>query len=167
MNKRVAIIGGGISGLTTAFLLTRKGVDVTLYEASDKVGGNIQTIERDGYIIEQGPNSLLRSAKVVELVRSLGIEEKVLPANPAASKRYVLSGSKLRALGAKSFVNGYFSLRTLFGFVREPFIRSRSPANESVAEFVSRRIGNEFLDKAIDPFVSGVHAGDAHDLSMR
>src|SRR5690349_6934902 len=106
MTKRVAIIGGGISGLTTAFLLTRKGVDVTLYEASDKVGGNIQTIERDGYIVEQGPNSLLRSPKMIELVRSLDLEDKLLPANPAASKRYILSGGKLNALGAKAFVNG-------------------------------------------------------------
>src|SRR5213075_1989266 len=74
---------------------------------------------------------------------------------------------KLNALGAKAFVNGYFSLRTLFGLAREPLVRTKSPSNESVAEFVTRRIGPEFLDKAIDPFVSGVYAGDPANLSMR
>jgi oxygen-dependent protoporphyrinogen oxidase len=167
MNKRVAVIGGGISGLTTAFLLKRKGLDVTVFEASDAVGGNVQTLRRDGYTIEQGPNSLLRSPRLIELIKLLRIEDKVLPADPSAKKRYILSGGKLEAMGPKSFVNGYFSLKTIIGLVREPFVRSRSPEHESVADFVSRRISSEFLDKAIDPFVSGVYAGDPANLSMR
>ena len=167
MSKRVAVIGGGISGLTTAFLLKRKAFDVTVFEASDVVGGNVQTLTRDGYTIEQGPNSLLRSPRLIELIKLLKIEDKVLPANPSAKKRYILSGGKLEAMGPKSFVNGYFSLKTIFGLAREPFVRSRSPEHESVADFVSRRISPEFLDKAIDPFVSGVYAGDPADLSMR
>jgi len=167
MSKRVAIVGGGISGLTTAFLLIRKGLDVTVFEASETVGGNVQTIARDGYTIEQGPNSLIRSPRLIELIKLLGIQVKVLPANPAAKKRYILSDGKLEAMGPKSFVNGYFSLKTIFGLVREPFVRSQSPEHESVADFVSRRISPEFLDKAIDPFVSGVYAGDPADLSMR
>ncbi len=167
MEKRVAIVGAGISGLTLACLLKQKGVAVTVYESSDRPGGNIQTIERDGYTIEQGPNSLLRSPKVIELIRLLGIEDKVLPADPSAAKRYILTGRKLEAMGVKSFVNGYFGLRTMFGLAKEPFVRSKSPEHESVAEFVTRRIGSEFLDKAIDPFVSGVYAGDPADLSMR
>jgi len=164
---KVAVIGGGISGLTTAFLLKRKGVDVTVFEACDNVGGNVQTIQKDGYTIEQGPNSLLRSSRLVDLVRMLGLEDKVVAANPSAQKRYILSDGKLEAMGPKSFVNGYFSLKTVLSLAREPFVRSRSPEGESVADFVSRRISSEFLDKAIDPFVSGVYAGDPHDLSMR
>jgi oxygen-dependent protoporphyrinogen oxidase len=70
-------------------------------------------------------------------------------------------------MGPKSFINGYFSLKTVLRLAREPFVRSKSPENESVAEFVSRRISSEFLDKAIDPFVSGVYAGDPENLSMR
>jgi len=167
MGKHVAVIGGGISGLTTAYLLKRKGFAVSVFEGSDTIGGNVQTIERDGYTIEQGPNSLLRSPRLVELVKALKLEDKVLPAAESAQKRYILSGGKLEAMGPKSFVNGYFSLKTIFGLVCEPFVRSKSPENESVAEFVSRRIGSEFLDKAIDPFVSGVYAGDPRNLSMR
>jgi protoporphyrinogen/coproporphyrinogen III oxidase len=167
MTKKICIIGGGISGLTTAFLLKRKGFTVTLFEASEKVGGNIQTVEREGFTIEQGPNSLLKSPRMVDLVKLLKLEEKVIAANPAARKRYILSDGKLEAMGAKSFVNGYFSLKTVLSLAREPFVRSKSPENESVAEFVSRRISREFLDKAIDPFVSGVYAGDPYNLSMR
>jgi len=164
---KVAVIGGGISGLTTGYLLKRKGIDVVVFEASDRVGGNVQTIQKDGYTLEQGPNSLLRSPRLIDLIRKLGIEDLVLEANPAAKKRYILWNGKLQAMGPRSFINGYFSPKTLFALAREPFIRSKSPEHESVAEFVSRRIGPEFLDKAIDPFVSGVYAGDPADLSMR
>ncbi|HEY0460218.1 MAG TPA: protoporphyrinogen oxidase [Pyrinomonadaceae bacterium] len=167
MSKSICIIGGGISGLTTAFLLKRKGFAVTVFEQSEKTGGNVQTIQRDGYTVEQGPNSLLKSPRLVDLVRLLNLESKTIAADESANKRYILSGGKLEAMGPKSFVNGYFSLKTVLGLLREPFVRSKSPENESVAEFVSRRISSEFLDKAIDPFVSGVYAGDPADLSMR
>lgn len=167
MTKRVAVIGGGISGLTTAFLLKKKGFDITVFESSDTVGGNVQTVTRDGYTIEQGPNSLLKSPRLVELVKLLKLEDKVLAAAESAKKRYILADGKLEAMGPKSFISGYFSLKTIFGLIREPFVRSKSPEHESVAEFVSRRIGPEFLDKAIDPFVSGVYAGDPKELSMR
>lgn len=167
MSKKVAVIGGGISGLTTAYLQKRKGFAVTVFEAAGTVGGNVQTIERDGYTVEQGPNSLLKSPRLVELVKLLKLEDQVLAADEFAQKRYILSGGRLEALGPKSFINGYFSLKTIFGLIREPFVRSKSPECESVAEFVSRRIGTEFLDKAIDPFVSGVYAGDPKNLSMR
>lgn len=167
MIKRIAVIGGGISGLTTAYLLNGKGFDVTVFEGSDAVGGNVQTVTRDGYTVEQGPNSLLKSPRMIELVKLLKLEDRVLAASESAKKRYILAGGKLQAMGPKSFVNGFFSLRTIFGLMREPFVRSKSPEHESVAEFVSRRIGSEFLDKAIDPFVSGVYAGDPKNLSMR
>ncbi len=165
--KKICIIGGGISGLTTAFLLKRKGFAVTVFEQSEKTGGNVQTIKRDGYTVEQGPNSLLKSPRLIDLVRLLKLENEVIAADSAAQKRYILSGGKLEAMGAKSFINGYFSLKTVLSLAREPFVRSKSPEGESVAEFVSRRISREFLDKAIDPFVSGVYAGDPADLSMR
>ena len=165
--KKAAVIGGGISGLTTAFLLKRKGISVTLFEASDMVGGNVRTVRKDGYTIEEGPNSLLRSPRLIELVRMLGLEGEVVKANPEAKRRYILSKGRLEPMGPRSFVNGYFSPRALLSLAREPFVRSKSPEGESVAQFVSRRIGPEFLDKAVDPFVSGIYAGDPHDLSVR
>jgi oxygen-dependent protoporphyrinogen oxidase len=165
--KKIGIIGGGISGLTTAYLLKKKGFAVTVFERSEKTGGNVQTIQKDGYTVEQGPNSLLKAPRLIDLVKLLKLEDQVIAADESAQKRYILSGGKLEAMGPKSFVNGYFSLKTVLSLVREPFVRSKSPENESVAEFVSRRISPEFLDKAIDPFVSGVYAGDPANLSMR
>lgn len=167
MTKKICIIGGGISGLTVGFLLKRKGLAVTVFEKSEAIGGNIQTIEKDGYTIEQGPNSLLKAPRLIDLVRLLNLEDKVIAADENANKRYILSDGKLEAMGPKSFVNGYFSLKTILSLACEPFVRSKSPAGESVAEFVTRRISAEFLDKAIDPFVSGVYAGDPKNLSMR
>ena len=102
MSKRVGIIGGGISGLTTAYLLKQKGFAVTLFESSDVVGGNVQTICRDGYTIEQGPNSLLRSPRLVDLVKLLKLEDRVIAADPAAGKRYILSGGKPQAMGERA-----------------------------------------------------------------
>lgn len=165
--KKIGIIGGGISGLTTAYLLKKKGFAVTVFERSDAVGGNVQTIQKNGYTVEQGPNSLLKAPRLIELVKLLNLEDQVIAADVAAKKRYILSGGKLEAMGPKSFVNGYFSLKTILSLAREPFVRTKSPENESVAEFVSRRISTEFLEKAIDPFVSGVYAGDPENLSMR
>src|SRR5215218_7421620 len=111
--KKICIIGGGISGLTTAFLLKRKGFPVTVFEQSEKTGGNVQTIQRDGYTVEQGPNSLLKSPRLVDLVRLLKLEDQVIAADESANKRYILSGGKPEAMGPKSFVNGYFSPRTI------------------------------------------------------
>jgi protoporphyrinogen/coproporphyrinogen III oxidase len=165
--KTAAVIGGGISGLTTAFLLLRKGCDVTVFEKSDTIGGNVQTIQKDGYLIEQGPNSLLKSPRLIDLVRLLRLEADVIPANPEARKRYIVSDGRLEPMGPKSFINGYFSLRTVLSLALEPFIRSSSPEGESVAQFVSRRISSDLLEKAVDPFVSGIYAGDPHDLSVR
>lgn len=165
--KRVAVIGGGISGLSTAFLLKTKGIDVTVFEALSRFGGNLQTIEQNGYTIELGPNSLLRAPRSIELIRLLDLGNDVVAAAPTAKKRYVLWNGKLRALGPASLFNGYFSLRTLGKLVSEPFLRSKSPEHESLADFVERRLGTEVLEKAVDPFVSGIHAGDPSDLSIR
>src|SRR5687768_15535 len=95
MSKSIGIIGGGISGLVAAFLLKKKGFNVELFEKSAAVGGNIQTIKRDGFLIEQGPNSLLKSPRLVDLIKELKLETELLPANPSAKKRYVLQNGKL------------------------------------------------------------------------
>lgn len=165
--NRVAVIGGGISGLGTAFLLKRKGIDVTVFEAATSFGGNLQTIEQDGYRIELGPNSLLRTPHAIEMIRLLDLENDVVAAERTAKNRYVLWNGRLRALGPASLFNGYFSLQTIGKLVREPFLRSTSPEHESLADFVERRLGPEILEKAVDPFVSGIHAGDPRDLSIR
>lgn len=170
MGRRVCIIGGGISGLTAAYLLKKKGIDVTLFEASPQVGGNIQSERKDGYLIEHGPNSLLRSSRLVDLIEDLELREDVLPAADSAKKRFVLIDGKLQPLptGLMSFIFGsFFSLPAKFKLLKDPLVRTKSRQDESVASFFERRLGREVVEKAADPFISGIFAGDPEKLSIR
>jgi protoporphyrinogen/coproporphyrinogen III oxidase len=167
--KRVCVIGAGISGLTVAYLLKRNGVAVTLLEKRSRAGGNISTLKIDGYLLEEGPNNLLRNPELVRLIRELGIENRVLGARPSAKKRFVLIDGKLQQLpsGPIDFLlGGYFSARAKYALFREPFNRTQSPKGESAAEFFSRRLDEEFVLKGLDPFVSGIYAGDPRRLEM-
>jgi oxygen-dependent protoporphyrinogen oxidase len=168
--KKIGIIGGGISGLTAAFLLKGKNYDVTLFEKSERVGGNIQTVKIDGYAIEYAANSLLKSPRLVDLIRELNLEKEVTPANPANKKRYVLQNGKLAPLPmnpVKMAFGDYFSLRAKLRLLKEPFVKSRSGESESVAEFFERRLGREIVDRAVDPFIAGIYAGNPENLSIK
>src|ERR1051325_8770518 len=93
--KSVAIIGAGITGLTAAFRLQRENIPVTVYEASPRVGGPMQTIRRDGYLAECGPNSILETSPLVSnLVKDVGLESRRVYGNPAAKKRFIVRGGK-------------------------------------------------------------------------
>lgn len=168
--KKVLVIGGGISGLSVAYRLKKKGVDVLLVERNEVCGGNIQT-ERDGdFVIEWGPNSTLVSNQLFELIAELGLLEQVAPANATAKKRYILKDGKLRPLPLKivQIVNtDVLSTKAKLKLLREPFDKSKSPKNESVADFFRRRLGQEVLDYAVDPFVSGIFAGNPEELSVK
>lgn len=167
--KKVCVIGGGISGLCVAYRLKKKGVDVLLVERKARCGGNVQT-ERDGdFLIEWGPNSTLSSTHLFELVAELGLLDEVAPANGSAKKRYILKDGKLRALPLKIVKivgTDILSTKAKLKLLREPFVKSKSIENESVAEFFRRRLGQEILDFAVDPFVSGIFAGNPDELSI-
>ena len=168
--KKIVIIGGGISGLTAAFLLKNKGFEVTLFEKSGRVGGNIQTVEIDGFKIEYAPNSLLKSPRLVDLIRELKLDAEVLAANSLNKKRYVLQNGKLKSLPmtiAKMAADDYFSLKARLRLLKEPLVRTKSPENESVAEFFTRRLGAEIVSRAADPFIAGIYAGNPENLSVR
>ncbi|MCL5098851.1 MAG: protoporphyrinogen oxidase [Candidatus Omnitrophica bacterium] len=169
--KSVAVIGGGITGLTAAFRLSQKHIPVTVYEASDRVGGVIQSLHRDGYLAEFGPNTLLEtSPKIGEMIRLLGLEKRRLYSDEAARNRYLVRGKKPIAM-PDSF-SGFlrtplFSAHAKWCLFCEPFIPPWDNRHEeSVAEFVVRRLGQEFLSYAIDPLVGGIYAGDPYRLSV-
>ncbi|MDQ3320993.1 MAG: protoporphyrinogen oxidase [Acidobacteriota bacterium] len=168
--KKIGVIGGGISGLTAAFLLKNKGFDVRLFEKSGAAGGNIQTVEIDGFLIEYAPNSLIKSPRLVDLIKALKLEAEVLTANPNNKKRYVLRNGKLRALPmsvARMAAGGYFSANAKLRLLKEPFIKSKSPDGESVAAFFERRLGPEIVERAADPFIAGIYAGNPENLSVK
>lgn len=166
---KIAVIGAGISGLATAHFL-RRGAEVTVFEKGNGPGGTIGTKVVDGYLVENGPNSTSETNFVIdELLSDLSISEEKVYADENAKYRFILRNGKLHALpsGPGSFVStklwsGGAKLR-LFA---EPFI-GRGTYEESIADFVTRRLGTEFLDYAINPFVAGVYAGNPSDLSVR
>ncbi|HMJ89040.1 MAG TPA: protoporphyrinogen oxidase, partial [Candidatus Acidoferrum sp.] len=168
----VAIIGGGITGLTAAFRLKQRGIPVTVYEAGDRVGGVIQTVKRDGFLAECGPNSLLETSPLIkDLVRDLNLESARLYSDPRAEKRFLVRGGEsveLPGSPGQFFGTKLFSAGAKARLFAEPFIR-RSPVDveESLGQFVLRRLGQEFLDYAINPFVAGVYAGDPMKLSVK
>lgn len=169
--KTVAVIGGGITGLTAAFSLKRKGVAVKLYEASGRVGGVIQSIRQNGFLAEFGPNTLLEtSPKIGQLVRDAGLQSRRLDPDPQAKARYVVRYRRPVEMPAKPlgfFTTELFSLKAKLAVVREPFIKPRRDGvEESIAQFVVRRFNQEFLDHAIDALVAGIYAGDPYKLSV-
>lgn len=169
--KPVAIIGGGITGLTAAYTLKHHEVPVVLFEASNRLGGVIQSVRKDGYLAEFGPNSILETSPVISnLIRSLGLESRRVYSDPAAEKRYVVRGRKtmeVPASPAGMLATPLFSWAAKLRLLAEPFIRP-APADveESIAQFVVRRLGQEFLDYAIDPLVAGIYAGSPQQLSV-
>src|SRR5256885_9997215 len=169
--KSVAIIGGGITGLTAAFYLQRKGVLVTLYEAGARAGGVIQSLRRDGFLAEFGPNTILEtSPKITQLIRDVGLESRRLDPDPKAETRYLVRHGRPIAMPRSPIgfiTTKLFTGRAKLALLREPFVPARRDGKEeSIAEFVIRRLGQEFLDHAIDALVAGIYAGDPYKLSV-
>lgn len=168
----VVIIGAGISGLTCAWRLRQAGYSVLLLEKADRYGGAIRSDRQGEWLIEAGPNSTLETTPLLtELIRDVGVEEQKLYADEASKNRYILRDGRLQSLPMTPpafLATRLFSLTAKLALFAEPFIPPSPPdAQESVADFVRRRLGNEFLDYAINPFVAGVYAGDPELLSVR
>ena len=169
--KSVAIIGAGITGLTAAFYLKRQGVPVTVYEASGRVGGVIQTVRKDGFLAEFGPNTILEtSPKIKQLVIDAGLESRKLATDPQAEARFVVRYGRPIEMPGKPlgfFTTKLFTARAKLAVLREPFIKPRRDgAEESIGQFVVRRFNQEFLDHAIYALVAGIYAGDPNKLSL-
>lgn len=168
----VAILGAGVTGLVAAYRLQRLGIPTTVYEAADQPGGVVQSVSKDGYLAEAGPNTLLEtSPRIRQLLIDLNLEQDIVPSDPSASKRYLVRDGRPSAL--PDSLPGWlrtdlFSLTAklrVLGDLLQP--RCAPDFEEDLAHFVVRRLGREFLDRAINPFVAGVYAGDPRQLSVR
>jgi len=182
---KVAIIGGGISGLSAAFRLERarrEGADVryTLFEASDRLGGVMRTERAEGCLIEAGPDSFLSEKQsAAELCRELGIADQLVGSNDAHRRTYILVKGRLIEMpdGLQFMVptklmptiaTPLFSWGTKLRMAREFFSRPHtSNGDESAAEFVERHFGPEVVDRLADPLLAGVYGGSAERLSVR
>lgn len=173
----VAIIGGGISGLTAAYELQRRGVPARLFEAAPRPGGVIRTDRFDGWVIDGGPDALLvQKPAAVALCRELGLADRLVSTQQPRTA-YVLREGALVPLAAGSFLGFPVSLAALavsplfswagkLRMAAEIAIPRGDGRDESIASFVERRFGSEAVDYLAEPLLAGIHAGDADALSM-
>ncbi|MEI6142801.1 MAG: protoporphyrinogen oxidase [Mariniphaga sp.] len=171
LNPKVIIIGAGLTGLVTAHYLIKNGISVTLVEKNSRPGGVIQSIKEQGFTIESGPNTgVVSHPEIVELFEDLAGSCKMAIANPEAKKRLIWKDGKWHALPS-GLIDGIRTPLFTFGdklrILGEPFRKRGTNPDESVAGLVLRRLGKSFLDYAVDPFISGIYAGDPGTLITR
>jgi oxygen-dependent protoporphyrinogen oxidase len=181
--KRVAIIGGGIAGLATAYYLHERGqgaVEYTLIESAPRFGGKITSARENGFVVEGGPDSFLTTkTAALELCRALGLGDQLIGTNDAGRKVFVWSHGQLRAMpdGVMLIVP-----TKLMPFITSPLISPlgklrmgmdalipprREDGDESLSHFVRRRLGAEALDKIAEPMIAGIYVADAENLSLQ
>jgi oxygen-dependent protoporphyrinogen oxidase len=168
----IGIIGGGITGLTTAYNLSLKDFEVTIYEKQERVGGVIKSYREDGWLAEGGPHTLMETNdQIRDLVSKLKLEGERLYGDNQSKKRFIVKNKMPQALPSSlgSFLSTkLFTTSAKIRLLKEPFISPwDNSEEESLAHFVKRRLGQEFLDYAINPFVAGVYAGDPKQLSVK
>lgn len=166
-----AVIGAGLSGLAIAYLLQEAGNDVVVLEKSNRPGGVIRSERINGFLCESAANSMLMKSRSVEdLVGKLGLGEEMIDANPEAKKRFLVKNGRIVPIPSSplgGLTTPLYSLPAKLRLLREPFIRRSAEEDESVAQFVTRRMGPEFLHYGIAPMVSGIFAGNPDELSIR
>lgn len=185
--KSVAVIGGGIGGLATAFRLrqyaaeTNTPLHVTVYEAGERFGGVIASSQEQGFTLEHGPDSIVRSKPAgIELIKDLGLEDQLLPTQEFARSSLIVKGRRLLPIPEGLYL---LAPAKLWPFALSPIIswpgklrmvldlllprRRAEMQEESLAEFVRRRLGKEALDRIAQPLVSGIYTADPEQLSLR
>lgn len=182
-NKKVVFVGGGITGLSAAYYLQKEvstnslPVEITLIEASNRLGGVIQTIKKDGFIIERGPDSIVVSKKSgMKLIEEIGLKDKAV-AN-TAGRSYIHVRGKLHTMPEGSYMGiptrimpfaaaGIFStlgkLRAAGDFILP---KGKPQKDQSLGLFFRRRLGDEVVENLIEPLLSGIYSGDIDDLSL-
>jgi oxygen-dependent protoporphyrinogen oxidase len=172
---RILVIGGGISGLALAYRLGQRlpAAEVLVLEEQSRVGGTIETVSRDGFRVEAGPNGFLDSKpSTIDLCRELGLGERLVAASEAAGRnRFLLLDGRLRLLpsGLFSFlISDALSWRAKLRLLTERFRPPRKGSgDESIDSFARRRVGDEIAETLADAFVTGIHAGDPKLLSVQ
>jgi len=164
----IAIIGAGLTGLTTAFYLKKYGFNIHVFEKADRVGGVIRSHKENGFVFESGPNTgSLSRVEAAELFEDLRNDCTLEVADEAAKARWIWLKNKWRALPSGLFggiATPLFSFSDKLRLLGEPFRKPGKNPEETIADLVRRRMGKTFLRNAVDPFISGVYSGDPEKL---
>lgn len=171
-SKPIAVLGGGATGLAAAYKLTQLGRSVRLFEASPRLGGAVHSDRTDGWLVEAGPNTILVNHRdIFSLVTELGLDSECVVASPAAKNRYIVRDGQLHAVPTSPLAlwrTPLFSGPSKRRLFTELLAKPQERANDvSLAEFVASHFGQEIVDYALNPFISGVYAGDPAKLSTR
>ncbi|WP_067930829.1 protoporphyrinogen oxidase [Alicyclobacillus kakegawensis] len=184
--RRVVIVGGGISGLASAFYLKQASqtgsapeVECVLVESDSRLGGKLLTYREDGFVLEGGPDSMLvRKPAGMALVRALGIESELVPSGSSAQRTYVVSHGRLALLPTGTYMgiphrwdalwgNDVISARGKWRVLRDLTLPPLAdPGDVSVGAFLRRRLGDEWVDRLCEPLLAGIYAGQADALSL-
>ena len=163
-NASIAIIGGGLTGLSTAYYLKKAGVKFHLFEKMDRLGGVIQSVHENGFMYEKGPNSgVLSHPESAELLEALKGKCEIENADQSSKVRLIWKGKKWHALPSGllgGVTTPLFSWFDKFRILGEPFRAKGANPEERLDALVKRRMGKSFLDYAVDPFILGIYAGD-------
>lgn len=170
-NPEVVIVGAGLTGLTMALYLKKAGINFLIIDKSAKTGGVIQTISERGFVYETGPNTgVVSHPEMTELFEDLAGKCNLEIADPNAKRRLIWKENEWHALPSglwSAITTPLFTWYDKFRICGEPFRKKGTNPNETLAELVKRRLGDSFLDYAIDPFISGIYAGDPNKLVTR
>jgi oxygen-dependent protoporphyrinogen oxidase len=183
--SRIIVIGGGVTGLAAAWRLKQafaqspESLHLLLLEPSAHIGGAIQTVERDGFLLEIGPDCFISENPAgVELCRELGLAEELIGTQPAYRRSFILRNNRLHPIPEGFYLMGPARVRPFLetkllswkGKSRallEPLIPARERSDESLGSFVRRRLGQEMLDWLAQPLISGIYGADPNALSLR
>lgn len=170
-NREIVIIGAGLTGLSTAHNLKKYGHDVVVVEKDSRIGGQIQTHQEDGFVFESGPNTgVVSFPEVAELFDDLAGDCELEIARESSKRRLIWKGNRFHALPSgplSAITTPLFRLSDKFRILGEPWRKRGSDPDEPVGALAQRRLGKSFYEYAVDPFVSGVYAGDPMKLTTR
>ena len=165
--RDVVVVGSGISGLSVAYRLKRRGFDVVVYEKDDRIGGTIKTVKENGYLMEAGPQTLLVDDEVLNFLKEINLEP--LEASPASKYRYIYKEGELIPIPmspVEFLTTPLLSLSSKLKVFME-FFKEGTEEDISVGKFIREHFGDEFLNYIVAPFLSGVYAGDPEKLSLK
>ena len=175
VKAEVTVIGAGLTGLTTAYWLKRKGIDVRIIETQNRIGGQIQTQHHNHYIYETGPTTgSVSTPEVAELMIDLattsGGKCQLETAPDSSKRRLIWKGDRFRELPSgllSAITTPLFRFSDKLRILGEPWRKRGTNPDESIASLAARRLGRSFVDYAVDPFISGVYAGNPNQLVTR